>query len=144
MKYYAVKIGRKTGIFTSWEEALESVHGFKGAVYKSFVNEEDACAYLNDTSHLSKPKKLHQSLCLNTFKFNGKKHLDIEKKPFLIRGAIVLADSVMEKGNSDEMLIVLGKTNREYKYGMLFDGLPWASKDGKEWVLALVFGSEIE
>ena len=144
MKYYAVKNGRKTGIFTSWEETLKYVHGFKGAVYKSFANEEDARAYLNDISHFSKTKDIQRSVCLESYKFNGKKHMDIEKKPFLIRGAIVLADSIMEKRNGDEMIISLGKTNREYKYGMLFDGLPWASKDGKEWVLALVFDSENE
>lgn len=48
MKFYAVKNGRKTGIFTSWDECKEQVHGFLDAEYKSFNNLEDANNYLND------------------------------------------------------------------------------------------------
>ncbi len=48
MKYYAVKKGKKTGIFTTWDEALEQVSGFSGAIYKSFSNKEDAEAFIND------------------------------------------------------------------------------------------------
>lgn len=46
MKYYAVKNGRKIGIFTSWDECKAQVDGFSGAEYKSFPNENDAKAYL--------------------------------------------------------------------------------------------------
>ena len=46
MKYYAVKNGRKIGIFTSWEECKSQVAGYSGAEYKSFPNEADAKAYL--------------------------------------------------------------------------------------------------
>lgn len=45
-KYYAVKKGRKTGIFTSWEECKESVNGFANAIYKSFTDIKDAKNYL--------------------------------------------------------------------------------------------------
>ena len=48
MKYYAVKKGRKTGIFTSWDECKEQVHGFLDVEYKSFSSEEDANNYLLD------------------------------------------------------------------------------------------------
>ena len=36
-KYYAVAVGRKTGVFTSWDEADRSVHKFQGCVFKSLV-----------------------------------------------------------------------------------------------------------
>ena len=36
MKYYAVKVGRQTGIFNTLEECKEQVDGFEGAEYKSF------------------------------------------------------------------------------------------------------------
>ncbi|MFC4721579.1 viroplasmin family protein [Geojedonia litorea] len=36
-KYYVVWKGAKTGILESWEECRESIHGFKGAEYKSFT-----------------------------------------------------------------------------------------------------------
>ena len=35
-KYYVVWEGRKTGILESWAECSESIHGFKGAKFKSF------------------------------------------------------------------------------------------------------------
>lgn len=49
MKFYAVKNGRKIGIFTDWESCRIQVEGFSGAEYKSFSKEEDAKAYLTDT-----------------------------------------------------------------------------------------------
>lgn len=45
-KIYAVRAGRKQGIFTDWEECKASVTGYPGAEYKGFGNEEDARAYL--------------------------------------------------------------------------------------------------
>lgn len=41
-KYYAVKNGRKIGIFETWKECQEQTLGFKNAVFKSFTNLEDA------------------------------------------------------------------------------------------------------
>lgn len=49
MKYYAIKKGRQTGLFTSWDEAKSLVIGFKGAIYKSFTSQSEALAYLNNT-----------------------------------------------------------------------------------------------
>ena len=46
-KYYAVKSGRKTGIFRSWDECKGSIDGYSGAIYKSFKTSEEAQAYLN-------------------------------------------------------------------------------------------------
>lgn len=47
MKYYAVRKGRRTGIFTSWDECQASIKGFSGAEYKSFSSLEEAQKYLN-------------------------------------------------------------------------------------------------
>ena len=35
-KFYVVWMGRKTGIFTTWEECADQVKGFTGAEYKAF------------------------------------------------------------------------------------------------------------
>ena len=43
-KYYAVKTGAETGIFTTWEECRASVHGYSGAASKSFKTREEAAA----------------------------------------------------------------------------------------------------
>ena len=45
-KFYAVKKGKKTGIFLTWDECKEQVTGFKGAVYKSFKTLSEAEAFL--------------------------------------------------------------------------------------------------
>ncbi len=45
-KYYAVKNGKKVGIFETWDECKEQVNGYSGAEYKSFVSLEDAQAFL--------------------------------------------------------------------------------------------------
>jgi ribonuclease HI len=37
-KYYVVWKGRKTGVFSSWEECAAQVQGFAGAQYKSFAS----------------------------------------------------------------------------------------------------------
>lgn len=41
-KFYAVRKGRKTGIFTTWDECRAQVHGFPCAEYKSFPTMEGA------------------------------------------------------------------------------------------------------
>jgi ribonuclease HI len=45
-KYYVVLKGRKTGIFTTWEECEEQINGFSGAIYKSFKTRAEAEAAL--------------------------------------------------------------------------------------------------
>ena len=35
-KYYAVKIGRKPGIYTSWKECKKYVHKYDGAQFRAF------------------------------------------------------------------------------------------------------------
>lgn len=52
-KYYAVKNGRRVGIFKSWEECREQVDGYSGAEYKGFKNEADARAYMGENEQLS-------------------------------------------------------------------------------------------
>lgn len=48
MKYYAVKLGRQTGIFETWGEAEAQVKGFPNAKFKSFSSFEEAESYLED------------------------------------------------------------------------------------------------
>ena len=55
-KYYAVKIGHKTGIFTSWDACKKNIDGFPGAVYKSFLSKDEANMYLNGST--TKPESL--------------------------------------------------------------------------------------
>ena len=47
-KVYAVKKGKQTGLFYSWNECKESVSGYPGAEYKGFETEEEAKNYLEN------------------------------------------------------------------------------------------------
>lgn len=47
-KFYAVKKGRKTGIFLTWSECEEQVKGFKGAIHKAFSTKQEAQLFLED------------------------------------------------------------------------------------------------
>lgn len=48
VKYYAVKVGKKTGIYETWTEAETQVRGVSNAKYKSFKTKEEAEVYLAD------------------------------------------------------------------------------------------------
>lgn len=49
-KIYAVKAGRITGLFDSWEDCKASVSGYPGAVFKGFSTKEEASSYLQEES----------------------------------------------------------------------------------------------
>ncbi|MCD7868566.1 MAG: ribonuclease H family protein [Clostridiales bacterium] len=57
-KYYAVKAGRKPGIYTTWAQCEAQVRGFSGQKYKSFPTMEQACAYMEEGSGRSDPLPL--------------------------------------------------------------------------------------
>ena len=49
-RFYAVKNGRKPGIYLSWPECEAQVKGFSGAQYKSFKTKEEAEAFIGVSS----------------------------------------------------------------------------------------------
>ena len=49
-KYYAVRKGRKTGVFATWAECQKQVTGFSGAEFKSFGTMEEAKAFVGGES----------------------------------------------------------------------------------------------
>lgn len=55
-KYYAVKVGARTGVFTSWEDCQKAVDGFSGAKFKKFHSLEEAERFVYDDND-SKPIK---------------------------------------------------------------------------------------
>lgn len=56
-KVYAVKKGKATGLFYSWDECSDAVNGYPGAEFKGFAKEVEARAYLGETP----PKKKEAS-----------------------------------------------------------------------------------
>ena len=48
-KYYAVRIGRKPGVYCTWDECKKQTEGFSGALFQSFSSLEQAEHYLAST-----------------------------------------------------------------------------------------------
>ena len=59
-KYYAVKKGKKPGVYRTWDECKAQTDGFSGAIFKSFKNQEEAEAFIGnkkeDTIEDKKPQ----------------------------------------------------------------------------------------
>lgn len=51
LRFYVVWKGRQVGIFENWEECSAQIHGFAGAVYKSFKTRQLAEAAYNSNSN---------------------------------------------------------------------------------------------
>lgn len=68
IKFYAVRRGRETGIFDNWERCSNSVHGFKGAVYKSFPDRGSAEEYLQNVPDPETDESLPYAYIDGTFK----------------------------------------------------------------------------
>lgn len=49
--FYAVRIGRKPGIYKTWAECQKQVIKFQGAAYKGFVTEDEAKAYMSGIAY---------------------------------------------------------------------------------------------
>ena len=47
MSFYAVAKGKKTGVFSSWDQCNEQVKGFKNCVYKKFKNKDEAEIFIS-------------------------------------------------------------------------------------------------
>ena len=56
VKFYAVKKGRATGIFHTWEECKAQTAGYPGAIYKSFPTAAQAEEYMGWTAN-SEPEE---------------------------------------------------------------------------------------
>ena len=49
--WYAVRQGRKTGLYTTWEECKKQVIGYPNASYKGFYTKEEATAFLQEAAN---------------------------------------------------------------------------------------------
>ena len=63
-KVYAVKKGKKTGIFATWEECKANVHGYPGAQFKSFATKAEAEAYLGNSSQENNLAETEENACI--------------------------------------------------------------------------------
>ena len=67
MKYYAVRVGKKPGIYTTWEKCKAQVHRYPGAVFKSFATKSEAEDFIGNlkTQGTQKNKNTQKSFLNN-------------------------------------------------------------------------------
>ena len=61
-KWYAVRNGRIPGIYTTWADCEAQVKGYGGAIYKSFLTEEEAKAFLGGDSSVCQSARMTVSV----------------------------------------------------------------------------------
>ena len=98
-KFYAVRDGRKTGIFLTWNECKEQIDGYSGASYKSFKTMEEAKNFMK----FEEPKTDLSGLCAYVDgSFNAEKQIYGSGAVILIDGVLV---SELKKTGNSEMLV---------------------------------------
>ena len=93
-KFYAVRQGRKTGVFLTWDECRKQVMGYPGAIYKSFGTEAEAKAYLGtDAAADDVQEKISPSDAVEIY-VDGSYHAGTKEFSY---GMVVLIDGKEEK-----------------------------------------------
>ncbi|AVP49388.1 ribonuclease H family protein [Williamsoniiplasma luminosum] len=57
-KFYAVKAGRKTGVFEDWDEVQNYISGYKNAVFKSFKTPQEAWDFMKNKPLMTPEKPI--------------------------------------------------------------------------------------
>eukprot|EP00300_Choanocystis_sp_HF-7_P038506 c5552_g1_i1.p1 GENE.c5552_g1_i1~~c5552_g1_i1.p1 ORF type:complete len:150 (+),score=17.53 c5552_g1_i1:394-843(+) len=58
-KHYAVRVGRKVGVFETWQDCSKQVVGFKGAVFKAFDSRQQALVFCSNSDPLTQIDTAH-------------------------------------------------------------------------------------
>lgn len=132
-KIYAVKKGKTIGIFKSWEECKDSVDGYPGAEYKSFLTEEAANEYLvgteKDVLNITSEKREE---CLKdqiVAYVDGSFDEKIGKYAF---GCVIITPSgeiIRESGNGDNPESIVLRNVTGEMLGAMF-AVKWCDKNG--------------
>lgn len=91
-KFYAVKKGRKTGVFSSWDECKASVDNYPGAIFKGFVTLAEAKSYLKNSDVKASEVKIRDRGMHETKKVRGTKSFGSkgqEKEEFPPQGTLL-------------------------------------------------------
>ena len=104
--YYAVKDGKKPGIYKTWKECEAQVKGHSGAVYKKFTTEKEAEDFIGN-------EKVVRNISSNKVK--------LEKEPMMEQGDLKDNEVLAYVDGSFDL------SNFTYSYGVVF-----ITKEGKE------------
>jgi ribonuclease HI len=71
MKYYAVKVGRKIGIYYSWADCKEQTDKYPKAVFKSFTDINEANSFINGIEIKTDVKVKNDNYIKNSINCDG-------------------------------------------------------------------------
>ena len=62
-KFYAVKVGRIPGIYSTWSDCQKQINGYSGAIYKSFPSPGEAAVFLgwSNSPEQNSPALTHEN-----------------------------------------------------------------------------------
>lgn len=116
--YYAVKVGRKTGIYESWEDCKKQVHGFPGAIFKKWKTKEEAECYLEKKTEVFSET---DGECVSLFSDSKwKSHKEKRDEPV---SEDALQEALFQKYPTEAIAFVDGSYQKEsgtYGYGVVF------------------------
>lgn len=130
-KIYAVKKGKKIGIFKTWNECKESVEGYPGAEYKGFFTEEEANEYLSGVESIGIiSEKKEEGLSEQVIAYvDGSYNEEIGKYAF---GCVILTprgEIIKEFGNGDNPESIMLRNVTGEMLGAMF-AVKWCDKNG--------------
>lgn len=80
MPFYAVQLGKKPGVYTSWSECQEQTTGFKGARFKKFDTEEEALDFVKGKAVAGKTEKKEKDAKVSSSTAGSKRKASKDKK----------------------------------------------------------------
>ncbi|PIA12953.1 Rnase h protein 1.0, isoform c, confirmed by transcript evidence [Coemansia reversa NRRL 1564] len=66
--YYAVRVGRRPGVYNTWEDCKHMTQGFPGAVFKKFKQSSEAQAFVGESVSVSRYMEAISAVDSNTKK----------------------------------------------------------------------------
>lgn len=127
-KFYAVRKGRKRGIFFSWDECKKQVHGYSGAEFKSFDNHTDAQRFLDGGVKIV--QKLSELEGLIAFVDGSYNHELVEAG----YGCVLIKDDKVIEELSSSIILDKYKNSRnvEGELEAATEAVHWAVENGHE------------
>ncbi len=107
-KYYAVKKGLVPGIYNTWDECKANVHGFSGAIYKSFKTIEEAEAFIGGD--------------VSTARLQAEKSQEIVKSSYVEKTAAPEVNADKYEGSDRDTLARFLEANRKSEAVCFVDG----------------------
>ena len=117
--YYAVKVGRKPGVYLNWDDCKKQVHGFPGAIYKKWKTREEAEKYLLTGSSFPIDKEIEADIPVLNKEMQISSLLKCEGES----SEEEQAEQLFRKFNTDALAFVDGsfqKDTKVYGYGVVF------------------------